>query len=144
MSRASRGEPLLIYEDGLQTRDFVHIQDVVDANMLVLGDDRADFQAFNVGGGKAVSVLDYAQSIREKVGRSVEFQVSGEYRRGDNRHSVSSIEKLRGLGWEPTRNLSQILGDFIEWVEAIGGVPELSSDAYGDMKRAGVVLAASR
>lgn len=144
VSRASRGEPLVIYEDGQQTRDFVHIQDVVEANMLVLKSEQANFQAFNVGGGKAVTVLEYAQAVREKVGRDVEFRISGEYRRGDNRHSVSSIEKIGSIGWRPKRSLSQILEDFIDWVGQIGGIPDLASDAYRDMKKAGVVLAASR
>jgi dTDP-L-rhamnose 4-epimerase len=144
VSRASRGEPLLIYEDGRQTRDFVHIRDVVEANMLVLESEQANFQAFNVGGGRAVTILEYAQAVRDKVKLDLEFRVSGECRRGDNRHSVSSIEKLESIGWRPKRNLSQILDDFIAWVEQIGGVPNVASDAYGDMKKAGVVLVASR
>jgi dTDP-L-rhamnose 4-epimerase len=140
VSRALRGDPLVIYEDGRQTRDFVHVQDVVEANMLVLREDAADFQAFNVGSGRSTSVLEYAHAIREKVGCAVELELPGEYRRGDNRHSVSSIAKIRKLGWEPGRNLSAILEDFLEWVERSGGVPEKLPDAYSDMKRSGVVL----
>lgn len=140
VSRALRGEPLIIYEDGKQTRDFVHIQDVVDANMLVLDDDRANFQAFNVGSGKRVSVLEYASAVRSSVGREVNLLVSNEYRRGDNRHSVSSIEKLRTLGWAPRRDLATILNDFLRWVDEIGGISESIDDAYGAMKSAGVVL----
>lgn len=144
VNRAMRGDPLIIYEDGKQTRDFVHIQDVVDANMLVLQNRNADFQAFNVGSGHAVSVLEYAQAVRNKIGRDVDFQISGEYRRGDNRHSVSSVEKLSSLGWEPRRDLSAILDDFIVWIDEIGGVPDTISDAYSQMKNAGVVLAVVR
>jgi len=143
VSRALRGEPLLIYEDGKQTRDFVHIQDVVDANMLVLQDDRANFHAFNVGSGKRVSVLEYASAVRGAVGREVNLSISNEYRRGDNRHSVSSIDKLSGLGWNPQRDLGTILTDFLRWVDEIGGIPEPISDAYAAMKNAGVVLAAA-
>jgi dTDP-L-rhamnose 4-epimerase len=144
VSRALRGEPLIIYEDGKQTRDFVHIQDVVDANMLVLQKDEANFQAFNVGSGQPVSVLQYGSAVRDKVGGSVKFQISHEYRRGDNRHSVSSIDKLRALGWHPKHDLPSILEDFLSWVDEIGGIPEHISDAYGAMKNAGVVLAATR
>jgi dTDP-L-rhamnose 4-epimerase len=144
VSRAMRGEPLIIYEDGKQTRDFVHIQDVVDANMIVLQDRRADFQAFNVGSGHAISVLEYAQTVSDKIAHDLDFQISGEYRRGDNRHSVSSIERLQKLGWEPRRNLSTILDDFLVWIHAIGGVPDQIADAYVQMKNAGVVLAAAR
>jgi len=116
----------------------------VDANMLVLEDERADFQALNVGGGKAITVLDYARAVQEKIGSDVEYQLSHEYRRGDNRHSVSSIDKLQALCWKPKRDLTTILDDFLNWVEQIGGIPEQASDAYLDMKNAGVVLAASR
>jgi dTDP-L-rhamnose 4-epimerase len=143
VSRALSGKPLLIYEDGRQTRDFVHVQDVVDANMLVLAKDEADFRPFNVGSGRATSVINYAHAVRDKVGGRVELRIPGEYRRGDNRHSVSSVAKLKALGWSPRRDLSVILEDFLEWVARIGGVPEQRSDAYREMKRHGVVLATS-
>jgi dTDP-L-rhamnose 4-epimerase len=141
VSRALRGEPLLLYEDGLQTRDFVHVQDVVEANMIVLGEDRANFQAFNVGSGRSTSVLDYAHAVRNRVGREVDLRLPGEYRLGDNRHSVSSITKLKALGWSPVHDLSTILGDFLDWVHLIGGIPEELPDAYSAMKESGVVLA---
>jgi len=141
VSRALRGKPLLIYEDGRQTRDFVHVRDVVEANMLVLRQEEADFQAFNVGSGRPTSVLDYAQAVGDKVGHAVDLQLPGEYRRGDNRHSVSSIAKLKALGWCPEHGLSTILEDFLDWVERTGGIPEELPDAYSDMKESGVVLA---
>ena len=142
ISRAFSGEPLLIYEDGKQTRDFVHVQDVVDANMLVLSKDEANFHAFNVGSGRPTTVLDYARAVSDKVGRELETELPGEYRRGDNRHSVSSIAKLTKLGWNPSRQLSTILQDFLDWVQQSGGVPQDLMDAYADMKQSGVVLAA--
>lgn len=144
VSRALKGETLLIYEDGRQTRDFVHIDDVVDANMLVLRDERANYQAFNVGSGKSISVLQYAEAVREKVGGHVTWKMLGEYRRGDNRHSVSSTEKLTRLGWRPKNDLSKILEDFLDWVDRIGGIPEQISDAHVLMRNAGVVLTTAR
>jgi dTDP-L-rhamnose 4-epimerase len=143
VSQALRGLPLSIYEDGHQTRDFVHIQDVVDANMRVLEDDRANFQAFNVGSGKATSVRAYAEMVREKTGNQVTLSVSQEYRRGDNRHSVSCVDKLRSLGWRPKRDLSTILDDFLQWVRTVGGIPAQVSNAYLEMRNAGVVLTAA-
>lgn len=140
VGRALKGEPLIVYEDGLQTRDFVHIDDVVDANMRVLESDDANFQAFNVGSGKPTTVLAYAEFVRQKLSSHVEISHTGEYRRGDNRNSVSSVNKLRSLRWEPKRDLSTILDDFIVWIETIGGNPSEVQDAYGDMRRAGVVV----
>ena len=143
-SRALRGLPLLVYEDGQQTRDFVHVQDVVDANMLVLEKDAADFQAFNVGGGTPMSVLAYADAVMKKLSCKASLKISGEYRRGDNRNSVSSIEKLSALGWRPRRSLDNIMDDFLEWIDSLDGLPQELPDAYSDMRNAGVVLASSR
>ncbi|MCU1297255.1 MAG: NAD-dependent epimerase/dehydratase family protein [Acidobacteriaceae bacterium] len=137
--QALKGLPLLIYEDGLQTRDFVHVQDVVDANMRVLAED-ADFEAFNVGSGKSTNVLEYANLVRAKIPSGIDVTVRGEYRRGDNRHSVSSIDKLVRLGWRPRRDLSMILDDFLSWVKSVGGIPDHVPDAHSEMKRSGVVL----
>jgi dTDP-L-rhamnose 4-epimerase len=143
-SRAMNNEPLIVYEDGRQTRDFVHVQDVVDANMLVLQKDGANFQAFNVGSGIRTTVLEYAEAVRSKLGSAVPMDTPGEYRCGDNRHSVSSIEKLCRLGWRPRYSLSQILDDYLTWIEQIGGIPTDIADAYSEMKRAGVVLTTMR
>jgi dTDP-L-rhamnose 4-epimerase len=139
-TRAMRSQPLIIYEDGRQTRDFVHVHDVVDANMVALQNEDANFKAFNVGSGTPTTVLEYAAAVLTKLSSSVGLQESGEYRRGDNRHSVSSIEKFSSFGWRPRRNLSVIMDDFLDWIESLGGVPRHVPDAYSDMRNAGVVL----
>jgi dTDP-L-rhamnose 4-epimerase len=140
---ALQRQPLVVYEDGLQTRDFVHISDVVAANMKVLESDAANFQAFNVGSGKPTTVLEYADLVCTKLSSDVKINLSGEYRRGDNRNSVSKVGKLKQLGWSPQYALSTILDDFLAWVESIGGIPAQIQDAYGAMRRAGVVLQAT-
>src|SRR5580658_10334339 len=141
-SRALRGDPLIIYEDGQQTRDFTHIKDIVEANMLVLQKDEADFQAFNVGSGKATKIQEYANEVLRRIPSPAEVRVSGEYRLGDNRHSISNIDKLKKLGWRPRLGLQAILDDFLEWIKSIGGIPERIPDADLEMRRAGVVLTA--
>lgn len=141
VSRALSHLPLTIYEDGEQTRDFVHVHDVVDANMLALERDDANFEAFNVGSGAAMTVTQYAHAVLQKLSSNVTLNMPGQYRRGDNRHSVSSVEKLCQVGWRPHRSLSVILDDFMAWIESIGGIPGRVQDAYADMRGAGVVLA---
>jgi dTDP-L-rhamnose 4-epimerase len=110
----------------------------------VLERDEANFEAFNVGSGTPLTVTDYAHAVLKELSSSVLLDVPGEYRRGDNRHSVSSIQKLCGLGWRPRRTLSVILRDFLNWIESRGGIPQRLPDAYSQMRDAGVVLAASR
>ena len=71
-----------IYEDGLQVRDFVNIHDVVDANLLVLEDPRADYQVFNVGGGRAWTVNEFARIAGRAFGAELAPRPSGLYRFG--------------------------------------------------------------
>jgi dTDP-L-rhamnose 4-epimerase len=142
-SRALQHLPLTLYEDGQQTRDFVHVDDVVEANMLVLEKEEANGQAFNVGSGRATTILEYARRVLDRIPGSAGFDISAEYRRGDNRHSVSSIEKLKRLGWTPQKGLDVILGDFLEWIQTAGGVPTGLPDATANMRAAGVLLSAA-
>lgn len=138
-SRALAGQPLIVYEDGRQRRDFVHVADVVEANMHVLADERADFQAFNVGSGVPTTVLEYARKVIEHSGSAVPVTVPREYRIGDNRHSVSSIGRLTALGWKPQRDLDTNIREFMAWVESTGGIPADYEDAYRVMRDSGVV-----
>jgi dTDP-L-rhamnose 4-epimerase len=142
-TRAMAKLPLVIYEDGLQTRDFVHVDDVVDANFCVLNTDAADSRSFNVGGGRKTTVLEFAQQLgqflREDSGQDLEIELPRQYRVGDNRHSISNIQRLGRLGWKPKRELAQNLRDFLGWIRQIGGIPKEIPDAYGIMQSSGVV-----
>jgi len=139
-ARARQHLPLTVYEDGHQTRDFVHIDDVVDANLLALERDEANGQAFNVGSGCATTILEYAGQVLQRISSPAGMELPGEYRRGDNRHSVSSVEKLERLGWKPKHGLGDILDDFIAWMEESGDIPNRLPDAPAHMRAAGVLL----
>jgi dTDP-L-rhamnose 4-epimerase len=131
--------PPIIYEDGLQKRDYTHIDDVVEANWVVLRDKRADYQVYNVGSGLEVTVREYAEALRGKLGKDSAPVIPGEYRLGDNRHSVSDISKLETLGWAPSQGLEQILGDYLHWVQEQGDLGQYFQDADKLMRELGVV-----
>jgi len=137
--RLLHDEPPIIYEDGLQKRDYVHIDDCVDANMRALFDDRTDFEQYNVGSGRATTVREFADGLTKMVGKDIEPLVPGEFRMGDNRHSVSSIGKLEALGWAPKRNLSDIFRDYLAWLESFGDVANYFREADRMMRKAGTV-----
>jgi dTDP-L-rhamnose 4-epimerase len=143
-SRLLNGQPPLLFEDGEQRRDYVHIADVVEANWLVLNYACADYQAFNVGSGQATTVREYAAALIAKMGRDVEPRVPGEYRLGDNRHSVSSIARLQALGWRPQRTLANIFEDYLTWVREQGDIGAYFAEADRQMRAGGVVRRASR
>ena len=137
--RLLNNRPPIIYEDGLQRRDYCHIEDVVAANLLVARDSRADFEAFNVGSGAATTVIDYSRMLAQVTGRDIAPEILSKFRVGDNRHSVSSIEKLRALGWAPTRTLHEIMSDYWNWIQSSGCEGEFFLSADDEMEKSGVV-----
>ena len=109
-----------LYEDGGAIRDYVNIDDVVDANMLVLEDDRAAGRVFNVGGGKAVTIREFADVVMRQYGSDQPGVVTGEYRFGDTRHILSDISALRALGWEPQHTPADSVAAYAAWLEGHG------------------------
>ncbi|MEW6281863.1 MAG: SDR family NAD(P)-dependent oxidoreductase [Candidatus Eremiobacterota bacterium] len=98
-SRALKGEDVSIYGDGLQTRDFIYVRDVVAANVLA-ATNSAMWGTFNVAGGKAVTILELAREIVRRVGSPSRI-LHGPERPGDIRHSVADVGRIRGFGFEP-------------------------------------------
>ena len=111
------GREPMIYEDGRQVRDFVNIQDVVDANLLVLQDDRADYEMFNVGGDKAHTVVEFATVVADVFGvKGYRPVPCGKFRFGDTRHICSDVSKLKRLGWSPTRSIHDSVVAYKGWL----------------------------
>lgn len=128
--RLLQDKPPIAFEDGLLERDYVHVKDVVEANWLVTHDERAVGEVFNVGSGNATTVVQYSGKLAEKLGKQIRAEIPGIYRLGDARCSVSSIEKLKALGWKPAHSLDDILEDFLAWVRGIDNVHNYFSDAH--------------
>lgn len=139
-TRALRsGKAPVIFEDGEQLRDYVHISDVVAANLLVLDDPRADGQVFNVGTGQATSVLEYGRVLTRRMNALISPVIPGTYRVGDVRHTVSSVSKLESLGWKATKGLEEIFGDYLSWLDATPDEGDYFTAAFEAMQRSGVV-----
>lgn len=117
-TRIKNGNDINIFEDGLESRDFVYIEDVVDATILGLEKTEADGHAFNVGTGVATDVLTVANTLIEKYGIKVNVMVSGNYRLGDIRHNYADITKAKELlGFTPKWSFSDGIGEFAKWVD---------------------------
>ncbi|MBQ5911839.1 MAG: NAD-dependent epimerase/dehydratase family protein [Bacteroidaceae bacterium] len=116
-----------IFEDGRETRDFVYIDDVVDATILGLEVPEANGHVFNVGTGVATDVLTVANTLCEKYGIEVPITISGNYRLGDIRHNYADITLARNiLGFEPRWSFSQGIEQFTNWVNQ----QEIQEDKY--------------
>ncbi|HEY0450382.1 NAD-dependent epimerase/dehydratase family protein [Actinophytocola sp.] len=136
------GAPTL-YEDGLAIRDYVNIHDVVDANLLVLTDDRAAGTVFNVGGGTAYTTEQFAEVVRRQYGSREPGRVSGEYRFGDTRHILSDIDAIKQLGWAPRRTPADSVAEYAEWLAGMEGLDEILAAADAKMRALGVVRKAA-
>lgn len=117
-TRIKNGNGINIFEDGLETRDFVYIEDVVDATILGLTVPGVNGQAFNVGTGVATDVLTVANTLKKYYNIDVPITVSGNYRLGDIRHNYADITKARTLlGFEPKWTFDKGIEQFCKWVD---------------------------
>ncbi|MBP7216746.1 MAG: SDR family NAD(P)-dependent oxidoreductase [Candidatus Omnitrophica bacterium] len=114
-SRIKANHAPIIYEDGLQTRDFIDVRDIVQANLLVLKDSQADFKAFNVGTGEPTSILEIAKVLMKLYGKDCQPQIVKKYRLGDIRHCYADISALAVLGFKPSVSLEQGLAELVAW-----------------------------
>lgn len=133
------GRSPVLYEDGQQLRDYVNYQDVVDANLLVLDDDRAAYQVFNVGAGRAYTVADFYQTLQDITGRHIPAGMGRHYRYGDTRHIVSDISRLSSLGWSPKRTIADSIRAYWQYLNEQQDVDDILEHAERTMRRLNVV-----
>ncbi len=118
-SRLLNDQPPVIYEDGLQSRDFIHVQDVVQASMLAMERSEADYEVFNVGTGTPMTILEVSRVLIDNLADGgLEPVVVGRYRRGDIRHCFADIGKIRErLDFNPQVTFEEGVSDLISWVK---------------------------
>jgi dTDP-L-rhamnose 4-epimerase len=139
-ARYLNGKPPVIFEDGHQRRDFVHVRDLAAGCVLALESDAARNEVFNLGGGASYSVLEVARQFGEVLGKQqLAPVVSGNYRSGDIRNCFADIAKARKvLGYDPQITLEAGLSELAHWLE--GRVDEdRSEDAAAELRRHGLV-----
>ena len=118
-SRLQNGQRPMVFEDGEQRRDFVHVDDVCRAFLLALEHPRAAGQVFNIGSGRDVSILEVGDALGRAMGVNLEPEVMDKSRVGDIRHCFADITLARDvLGFAPRRGFDDSLGELAEWVQA--------------------------
>lgn len=110
-------KPINIFEDGKESRDFVFIDDVVDATIAGLENENANGNIFNVGTGEATDVITVAETLKRNYNSEVVVSISGNYRLGDIRHNYADISKITTLlGFKPRYSFSAGIKMFTDWV----------------------------
>jgi dTDP-L-rhamnose 4-epimerase len=138
-ARLLNGRPPLVFEDGRQLRDLVHVSDVVRATLAAMDAPRAPGHAINVASGERVRILDLARRLAAELAPGIEPRVTGEFRAGDIRHCYADLGRARDLlGIEPERTLAAGLPELANWV-AIQSADERGDQALAELRAHGLV-----
>jgi len=138
-ARVLNKRPPLVFEDGGQLRDLVHVSDVVRATAAAMTAPGAPGHAINVAGGARVQILELARKVALALGSEIEPEVTGEYRAGDIRHCFADVSRGRELlGFEAAVSLEAGLPELASWVAA-NPVAYHGEDALADLRARGLV-----
>jgi dTDP-L-rhamnose 4-epimerase len=138
-TRILSGKPPVVYEDGKQTRDFVYVEDVAKANLVVAEQEEANYQVYNVGTGVATTVLNFIATLAKVYGHEVKPALRDEFRPGDFRHLSTDASRLRRLGWETKTPLEEGLKRYAAWIQTFASVEDYFGEAERILKETRVV-----
>ena len=114
-----QGKPLQIFEDGLESRDFVYIDDIVSATAACVAPEISGVHVLNVGSGVRTSVLEVAHAVKDFFAADVPVQITGQFRIGDIRHNAADVSRIASLtGYAPKWSFKDGLHQFLEAVKA--------------------------
>ncbi|MFQ6066717.1 MAG: NAD-dependent epimerase/dehydratase family protein, partial [bacterium] len=106
-----------IFEDGGQSRDFIHVSDIVRANLLAMEKEEANYQVFNVGTGRPKTVLEIADILIKKLHAPLTPKIVNKYRQGDIRHCYADISKIqKKLGFKPEVKFEDGISELVDWL----------------------------
>ena len=139
-ARIANGKPPMVFEDGRQRRDFVHVRDVARAFLLALARPEADGGVFNIGSGEDRTVEEVALLQAASMGRpDLRPEITGQARAGDIRHNIPDLAKARAeLGYEPQESFAAGLAELAEWV-ARQEATDRVAEARAELERRGLV-----
>jgi dTDP-L-rhamnose 4-epimerase len=138
-SRIANGKRPMVFEDGQQRRDFVHVRDVARAFLLALDRPEADGGVFNIGSGEDRTIEEVALLQAASMGRpDLEPEITNQARAGDIRHNIPDLTRARELGYQPREGFSEGLAELAEWV-ARQEATDRVAEARDELERRGLV-----
>lgn len=114
-SRIKNDNAPIVYEDGKQTRDFVDVRDIVEANILAMKNDKADYKSLNVGTGRPNAIIQVAETLIKLYGKKIKPIIVNKFRVGDIRHCYADISEISAMGFKPEYSLGEGLKNLVEW-----------------------------
>ena len=139
ISRIKANKNPVVFEDGNQSRDFVSVHDIVSANITVMKSSKANYNVYNVGSGKKITIKEVGQTILELYNSSLKIKITNQFRKGDIRHCFADISKIKTeLNWSPKINYKDGMKELIKWSDGEKS-KDLFDDAQSILKRKGVL-----
>lgn len=141
ISRLLNGEAPLVFEDGEQKRDFVHVGDVAEAFATVLESDQRVWEVFNVGSGQSVTVNSIARTLARLLRKNIAPQVLDKYRVGDIRHCFADISRIeKAFEFKPRREFDDGMEELIRWVVTARKPIDRSASSLAELTRSRMVV----
>jgi len=139
-TRIFNGNSINVFEDGEESRDFVYIDDVVEASILGMEKEEANFRIYNVGSGKKISVNDVVSKLLEQYNIEAKIDISGNFRLGDIRHNYADLTKIEEeLGYKPKVSFEEGIKNFCKWVNSQEIKKDEYSKSFQEMKDKGLL-----
>lgn len=138
MSRIKNNHAPVIFEDGMQTRDFVSVHDIVRANIAAMEKESLS-GCFNIGTGKPRSIKSIADTLIALLGKDMQTEITNKFRKGDIRHCVADISKAsEAFGFEPKVKFEDGMKELIQWSEAVSADDKFE-EAHHELRKRGLV-----
>jgi dTDP-L-rhamnose 4-epimerase len=139
-NRLLHGKPALVFEDGAQQRDLIHVSDVVRANLAAADAPNASvYAAVNIGTGRSVTIRELAEKLGRALGRLIPPEITGAYREGDIRHCFADTLRARSmLGWEAKVTLDDGIGELASWAES-ENADDRTDQANAELRERGIL-----
>lgn len=139
-NQARLNQPIHIFEDGAESRDFVYIADVVEATWRCISAEGRHIEALNVGSGQQMTVTEVVREIVGFFGSSSEVVVTGSFRVGDIRHNVADLTKIRRLlQFEPQWQFKDGLRQFLTWAQSETATTTSYQRSLDEMRQKGLM-----
>lgn len=144
-----KNQNLNIFEDGRESRDFVHVSDVAVATCSALENPSTDYQYINVGSEENISVIQVAETLKKLYNSNSEIKVSGDFRKGDIRHNIADIDRAKKLcGFNPVYTFERGMEEFTSWVKKqnednnLVKSEDLFKQSLDEMRQTGMLISA--
>ena len=140
-SRLFQGKPPIVFEDGLQLRDFVNVSDICQALILSMGKKNAEGEIFNVGSGEPITIKEIAEILSEKINPDIKPIYNQQYRIGDIRHCLADVSKIKNkLGYKAKVDFHQAIEELIKWIKMqVNSLSDKSQLAIDELKSKGLI-----